>query len=90
MVGAHDAGGAPVQVGKSGKAQMFAAGFICMQGRSVDSRVAHRQFQQSSDPYDPVFLGHRTGTVKVEPLTPFKPGKQPTQQGGARSSSPAI
>lgn len=30
------------------------------------------QFSQSYNPYDPVFLKNRTGTVAVEPLTPVK------------------
>lgn len=90
LVGGYDTGGAPVEAGKSGKAQMFAAGFGYMQGGSVDGSIAYRQLRQSDNPYDQVFLKNRTGTVKVEPLVPLKHGKdkQPAKQGGGQSSSP--
>ena len=42
----------------------------------TDGSVAYRQFQQSDNPYDPVFLKNRRGTVKVEPLTPLKPAQK--------------
>jgi len=92
FVGASDMGGKPVQPGRSGKGQMFASGWGFMQGGSVDGSVAYRQFQQSDDPYDPVFLKHRSGTVKVEPLTPFEPGKNKRpakKQGDDQIPSPA-
>ncbi|MGH8145144.1 MAG: tetratricopeptide repeat protein [Rhodanobacteraceae bacterium] len=39
----------------------------------TDGSVAYRQFQQSDNPYDPVFLKNRSGTVSVEPLQSVKP-----------------
>lgn len=38
----------------------------------TDGSVAYRQFQQSDDPYDPVFMKDRTGTVTVEPMQQIK------------------
>ncbi|MGH8114087.1 MAG: tetratricopeptide repeat protein, partial [Rhodanobacteraceae bacterium] len=82
FVGAYDTGGSPVEAGKSGSGQMFAAGFGYMQGGSLDGSVAYRQFQQSSNPYDPVFLKNRTGTVSVEPLQLVKPANDKAKKNG--------
>jgi len=91
-VGVLDGGHTPVSLntaGKPVKTTTTAAGLL--QGGSIDGSVAYRQFQQSDDPYDPVFLENRRGTVKVEPLTPLEPSenKQPAKkQGGDQSPSP--
>lgn len=66
-------------------------------GGSVDGAVAYRQFQESSNPYSPVFLKNATGTATVGPLqqvggtgakapppTSSKAG-QPNQRGDASS-----
>lgn len=76
--------------GNSQKTAMTAAQIL--QGGSIDGSIAYREFQQSDDPYSPVFLKNRTGTVKVESLMPIKPGKskQPLKKGDGQSSSPAI
>jgi hypothetical protein len=60
------------------------------QGGSIDGSVAYRQFQQSDDPYDPVFLKHRSGTVEVEPLAPLEPGenKRPAKKHGDDQNPP--
>lgn len=42
----------------------------------TDGSVAYQQFQQSSNPYDPVFLQHHAGSVTIEPLQPVKPVKK--------------
>lgn len=47
------------------------AGFGLMGGGSVDGSLAYRQFQESDNPYSPIFLKNRKGTVTVEPLTPI-------------------
>ena len=76
-VGVLDGGHTPVSLnmaGKPVKTTTTAAGLL--QGGSIDGSVAYRQFQQSDNPYDPIFLKHRSGTVKVEPLTPLKPAKK--------------
>lgn len=58
-------------------------------GPSTDGAVAYRQFQESSNPYDPVFLKNRTGTVTVEPLTSQKSGStQPNPPAKNRPSAP--
>ncbi|HLI19272.1 MAG TPA: hypothetical protein VKV22_13515 [Rhodanobacteraceae bacterium] len=44
--------------------------------------MAYRQFQQSENPYSPIFLKNRTGNVTVEPLQPIK-----TRTGNAAKSS---
>lgn len=49
------------------------AGWGVFKGAAItDGSVAYRQFQQSDDPYDPVFMKNRTGTVTVEPLQRVK------------------
>ena len=55
----------------------------------TDGSVAYQQFQQSDNPYDPVFMKGRNGTVTVEPLTPLKSGsaKQPPDKSGAKPPS---
>ena len=90
-VGVLDNGHTPKPVGMDGRSSSVATnGFSMMQGGSVDGAVAYRQFQQSDNPYDPVFLKNRTGKVEVEPLTPLKPAKhkQPVQQGGDQIPPP--
>jgi hypothetical protein len=47
-------------------------GAAILQGGAIDGSIAYRQFRQSDDPYDPVFLKNRRGTVEVEPLTPLR------------------
>lgn len=58
-----------------------------LQGGSLDGSVVYRQFQQSDDPYSPIFLKKRSGTVTVEPLQPVKPGKHSSERKPAVSSS---
>lgn len=66
-------------------------------GGSVDGAVAYRQFQESSNPYSPVFLKNYKGTATVGPLqqvdkaaaktppsTSYKSG-QPSQKGDGSS-----
>lgn len=67
-VGALDQGHSP----RSATATAVSAAQLT-QGGSVDGSVAYRQFQQSDDPYDPVFEKARKGVVTVEPLQPVKP-----------------
>lgn len=63
-------------------------GWAFFQGRpSTDGSVAYQQFQQSSNPYDPVFLQHRSGSVMVEPLQPVKPEKVKKNDKGADGSA---
>jgi len=90
-VGVLDSGHTPRPVGRDGRSSTVTAnGFSLMQGGSVDGSIAYRQFQQSDNPYAPVFLKSRTGKVEVEPLTPLKPdkNKQPAKQGGDQIPSP--
>lgn len=47
----------------------------------TDGSVAYQQFQQSSNPYDPVFLRHHSGNVTVEPLQSVKPEKVKNKDG---------
>lgn len=89
-VGVLDGGHTPVPLGASGrpmKVAMTAAEIL--QGGSIDGSEAYRQFQQSDDPFDPVFIRNRTGTVKVEPLTPLGPGgREPRAKHGDDHSPP--
>lgn len=92
-VGVLDGGHTPVSLNAGGhpvKTTTTAAGLL--QSGSIDGSIAYRQFQQSNNPYDPVFLKNRSGTVKVEPLTPLQPGKnkQPAKQPDGQSPSSAV
>jgi hypothetical protein len=53
-----------------------------LQGGSLDGSVAYRQFLQSDNPYDPVFLKSRTGSVSVEPLQQVTPAAGMTKKQG--------
>ncbi|HKZ09175.1 MAG TPA: sel1 repeat family protein [Rhodanobacteraceae bacterium] len=91
-VGVLDGGHAPVSLDAGGKPIKTATtGAAILQSGSIDGSLAYRQFQQSDDPYDPVFLKDRSGTVSVEPLTPLKPdaNKQPEKSGDGQIPSPA-
>lgn len=56
-------------------------------GGAVDGSVAYRQFDQSSDPYDPRFNKNGRGSVIVEPLQHVKPGT-PAESGDTPSAPP--
>lgn len=58
-----------------------------LRGGSVDGSIAYREFQQSENPYDLIFLRNRAGKVTVEPLQSVKRNKQSTEQKPAPSSS---
>lgn len=53
---------------------------------SADGSIAYREFQQSDNPYDPVFLKNRTGRVTVEPLQQQK--SDAAQPGGNKQGAP--
>lgn len=91
-VGAMDGGHTPKSVGANGKsASTTSNGFSLMQGGAVDGSIAYRQFQQSDNPYDPVFLKHRSGTVTVEPLQKVPAGEHASVPVAATSSgSPPL
>ncbi len=87
-VGVLDGGHAPKPIGQDGRsATMLANGFSLMQSGSVDGAIAYREFQQSGNPYDPIFLRNRAGKVTVEPLKAVKRSEQSTEQKPV--SSPA-
>ena len=72
-VGVLDGGHTPVSLNAGGRPVKTATtGAAILQGGSIDGSIAYRQFRQSDDPYDPVFLKNRRGTVEVEPLTPLR------------------
>jgi len=52
----------------TGKAAFLRAGWGYMPAGSIDGSVAYRQFEESENPYDPVFLKDRAGTATVGPL----------------------
>lgn len=86
-IGVLDAGHTPKPVGRDGRSSAVTTnGFSMMQGGSVDGAVAYRQFQQSDNPYDPVFLKDRAGNVTVEPLQPVKPNTHSSGNKPAVSS----
>ena len=81
-VGAYDKpnfnGGNP-----SGHAQGLMQGWGFFAGGSTDGAIAYRQFEQSSDPYDPIFLKDRTGTATIGPLAPVKAAQTPASAPAA-------
>lgn len=79
-VGVLDGGHTPKSVGRDGRSSSVATnGFMLLQSGAVDGSVAYRQFDQSDNPYDPVFLKNRKGIVTLEPLQPIEPGSQPSR-----------
>lgn len=90
-VGVLDTGHTPVSLSASGdpiRVTTTAAGM--MQGGSLDGSIAYRQFQQSENPYSPVFLGKsRNGKATVGPLQPIdhRVKAVPEQPAGGSSSS---
>lgn len=102
--GTHIAGGLPgyLRVGEAAQGAPKEKGYTpvprtaagVLTGGSLDGSIAYQQFQQSSNPYDPVFLKHHSGNVMVEPLKQIKSGgdKHPPLQkdGSASSSAPPI
>lgn len=63
-----------------------------MRGGSVDSSIAYRQFEESDNPYSPIFLKNRRGTATVGPLQPVKsrnPERKPKKQGMGDPDPPA-
>lgn len=62
------AGGMPTAIIKHGATSVLTGG-------SIDGSVAYHQFSQSDNPYSPIFVRNRKGTVSVEPLRPAKSGK---------------
>lgn len=72
-IGVENTGNAPKPLSATGKPlhmAVTAAGIL--QSGSIDGSVAYRQFQESSNPYSPIFLKHPAGTVTVGPLQQIK------------------
>lgn len=68
-VGAFVSNHGPVLLDSTGRsAKVATAPSQLLQGGSVDGSIAYRQFQQSDNPYDPMFQKNRTGTATVGPL----------------------
>lgn len=89
VVGVLDGGHTPVSLDATGKpAHVAATAFEVLQGGSIDGSIAYRQFQQSDDPYAPVFLKNRTGQVTVEPLQPVNPDSRSSKRQPAAALSP--
>lgn len=90
-IGVIDNGHTPKSVGMDGRSSSVATnGFSLMQGGSVDGSIAYRQFRQSDDPYSPVFLKPRNGTVTVEPLQKVRGGKRASMPAAATSSGAPL
>lgn len=75
----------------SGNAQGLEQGWGYLPGGSADGAVAYRQFEQSDDPYDPIFQKNLTGTATVGPLQPVKGDKDALKkepEGGDTGHNP--
>ncbi|HET9818924.1 MAG TPA: sel1 repeat family protein [Rhodanobacteraceae bacterium] len=70
--------------GQSAKTVSFASSswMNLLTGGSTDGDIAYKQFTQSDDPYDPIFLKGHTGTVSVEPLQSVEPATDKTKKHG--------
>ncbi|MGH9438429.1 MAG: tetratricopeptide repeat protein [Terriglobia bacterium] len=60
-----------------------------MQSGSVDGSIAYHQFQESDNPYSPVFLKNRTGTAKIGPLEQIKPATSKSKQTTNKTVPPS-
>lgn len=89
-VGVLNTGHTPVSLNAGGQPiKTTTTAAAVLQGGSIDGSVAYRQFRQSDNPYSPIFLKNRTGTVSVEPLQSVKPKKQGKDtDGSARPAAP--
>jgi hypothetical protein len=88
-VGVLDGGHTPRTLSEGGQsAHVATTAFEMLQSGSIDGSVAYRQFQQSDNPYDPVFLKNRTGNVTVEPLQSIKPDSQSSKRKPAAAFPP--
>ena len=63
--------------------------FQMMQSGSVDGSIAYRQFQESDNPYSPIFLKNNSGTVEVEPLEQIKPASSQSKQKTDKALPPS-
>ncbi|TAM92676.1 MAG: sel1 repeat family protein [Rhodanobacteraceae bacterium] len=99
MVGSGGGVSGPALYGKS-KALPNATGVpvaangwaVFKNGDITDGSIAYRQFQDSSNPYDPIFVNNRTGTATVGPLEQVKTDndKQPPSKKKDNSASPST
>lgn len=64
-------------------------GSMLLSGGSIDGAAAYAQFNTSDNPYSPIYLKNRTGTVTVEPLAVPDSGlgKPPGSKNGTSPSS---
>lgn len=58
-------------------------------GSISDGSVSYQQFQQSDNPYSPIFLKNRTGTATVGPLQPVKPAASKSKQATDKTIPPS-
>lgn len=89
-VGVLDGGHTPVSLNASGKpVHVATTAAEILQGGSIDGSIAYRQFGESDDPYSPVFLKPRNGSVSVEPLQPVKPAHDAKKRSSGDALRPA-
>ena len=81
-IGAPDAGAPPMpSATRAGGAPVADVdGSRLLSGGAVDGSVAYSDFQQSDNPYDPLFQKNLTGTATVGSLAPVKPGGNTSQK----------
>ena len=63
--------------------------FQMMQSGSVDGSIAYRQFQESDNPYSPIFLKNLNGTAVVGPLEQIKPATGKSKQTTDKTLPPS-
>lgn len=80
----------PTGEGGSEVGHVVTTGAQILTGGSVDGAVAYRQFQESSDPYSPVFLKNPAGRATVGPLQQIdKEGRKTPPPRSSKSSQPS-
>lgn len=85
LVGGMDSGHTP------GVATVHSSTSLLQSG-ILDGSIAYRQFRQSDNPYDPIFLKKRAGTATIEPLQQIKSGSDkhpPSKKDGAQPTQPS-
>lgn len=71
------------------KGPMVVTASEMLTGGSIDGAVAYHQFQESDNPYSPIFVKNRSGTARVGPLEQIKPANGKSKQTTDKTLPPS-